>query len=100
VLLLYLGWPVYTARDTSDSPLRSGRAVVVGAVAGTATRTHWTPETIVTLRLEGEQGGADVLASYKTYALPTPRVGQSVQARYRVGRSGRIYVEEAMPVTQ
>lgn len=82
---LSVGNPLWAARDIEGATIQHGMGTVTSITYRQATRENPTPPMLVWLRLNGQ----DVMAN--TYAAV--RAGDSVKVDYRVGKSGRIYVE-------
>ena len=87
----YAWLPLQAYRDVQGAPPQQGVAVVTGVTPGVASRGNQDLSGRVSLRIGGKVAQAET-------RMPV-RVGQRVQVMYRIGKSGRLYVDSIKALT-
>lgn len=83
-------WPLWLTRDVRNAPVRSDVGIVTAIVLPSGTRANPVPKPRVMIHMKS---GLAEFRSFDRYV-----VGETVRVRYRVGRSGLIYVDAADPL--
>jgi hypothetical protein len=86
---------VSEAADTKDAPLQTATAVVESKRPwGGNTKNPIYAGYVLNAHIDGRAAFTPAVLDERTYGV---RIGDSIQVKYRVGKSGKIYIEGWQP---
>lgn len=86
------------AADTRDAPLQIASAVVESKTSWSGNPRNWSYSgLLLNMHINGRPAStAPQIRDERTFGV---RVGDTIQVKYRVGKSNRIYIEEWQPLS-